>query len=55
MPSIPGPARVILVEGTDRVLPVYPEELSESARLQLESLGVEVRTGALVEWSTRPG
>jgi NADH dehydrogenase len=45
----PGSARVILVEGTDRVLPVYPEGLSESARLQLESLGVEVRTGALVE------
>ncbi len=45
----PGSARVILVEGTDRVLPVYPDSLSESARLQLESLGVEVRTGALVE------
>ena len=45
----PGSARVILVEGTDRILPVYPEGLSESARLQLESLGVEVRTGALVE------
>ncbi|HET7846449.1 MAG TPA: NAD(P)/FAD-dependent oxidoreductase, partial [Acidimicrobiia bacterium] len=45
----PGSARVILVEGTDRVLPVYPEGLSESARHQLESLGVEVRTGALVE------
>jgi NADH dehydrogenase len=45
----PGSARVILVEGTDRVLPVYPDRLSESARLQLESLGVEVRTGALVE------
>jgi NADH dehydrogenase len=45
----PGSARVILVEGTDRVLPVYPDGLSESARLQLESLGVEVRTGALVE------
>ncbi|MDP9494466.1 MAG: NAD(P)/FAD-dependent oxidoreductase, partial [Actinomycetota bacterium] len=45
----PGSARVILVEGTERVLPVYPDALSESARLQLESLGVEVRTGALVE------
>jgi NADH dehydrogenase len=45
----PGSARVILVEGTDRVLPAYPESLSESARLQLEDLGVEVRTGALVE------
>jgi NADH dehydrogenase len=45
----PGSARVILVEGTDRVLPPYPEKLSESARRQLESLGVEVRTDALVE------
>ena len=45
----PGSARVILVEGTDRVLPVYPDSLSESARLQLESLGVEVRTSSLVE------
>ena len=45
----PGSARVVLLEGTGRVLPVYPESLSASARLQLESLGVEVRTGALVE------
>ncbi len=35
----PGSARVILVEGAERVLPVYPEALSESARRQLESLG----------------
>ena len=45
----PAKARVILVEGADRVLPPYPERLSESARRQLENLGVEVRTGALVE------
>ncbi|NIP80605.1 MAG: FAD-dependent oxidoreductase, partial [Gemmatimonadetes bacterium] len=38
----------ILVEGTDRVLPSYPPDLSQSARRQLERLGVEVRTGALV-------
>ncbi|MDX1675108.1 MAG: NAD(P)/FAD-dependent oxidoreductase [Longimicrobiales bacterium] len=41
-------ARIILMEGADRVLPPYPPELSESARRQLESLGVEVRTGELV-------
>lgn len=41
-------ARVILLEGLDRVLPPYPPELSESARRQLEDLGVEVRTGAMV-------
>ena len=45
----PGSARVILVEGTDRVLPAYPEVLSRSARRQLETLGVEVRTDAMVE------
>ena len=44
----PGDARVLLLEGSDRVLPGYPEELSEKARDQLERLGVEVRTGALV-------
>ncbi len=41
-------ARVILVEGADRVLQGYPRELSERAREQLERLGVEVRTGARV-------
>ncbi len=44
----PAAARVILVEGTDRVLPPYPESLSASARRQLEALGVEVKTDALV-------
>jgi len=38
----PRSARVILVEGTDRVLPPFPPELSEKARLQLERLGVTV-------------
>jgi NADH dehydrogenase len=44
----PARARVILVEGASHVLPVYPEDLSESARRQLETLGVEVVTGTLV-------
>jgi NADH dehydrogenase len=44
----PGSARVILVEGKDRVLPVYPSELSEKARLQLVKLGVDVILGANV-------
>jgi NADH dehydrogenase len=44
----PSTARVILVEGTDRVLPPYVPSLSESAKRQLEELGVEVLTGALV-------
>jgi NADH dehydrogenase len=41
-------ARILLLEGGDRVLPTYPRDLSEKARRQLEKLGVEVRTGALV-------
>ena len=44
----PGEARVILLEGLDRVLPPYPPELSQKAREQLERLGVEVRTGTMV-------
>ncbi len=44
----PSRARVVLLEGTDRVLPPYPPDLSEKARRQLEDLGVEVRSGALV-------
>ncbi|HVZ93913.1 MAG TPA: NAD(P)/FAD-dependent oxidoreductase [Phycisphaerales bacterium] len=35
-------ARVILVEGEDRVLPPYPTELSRRAKDDLEKLGVEV-------------
>lgn len=41
-------ARILLVEGTSRVLPTYPAELSGKAQQQLERLGVEVRTDALV-------
>jgi len=41
-------ARIILLEGTDRVLPSFPPDLSLKAKQQLETLGVEVRTGAFV-------
>jgi NADH dehydrogenase len=40
--------RVILVEGGDRILPTFPPKLSEHARRDLNSLGVEVRTGTRV-------
>jgi NADH dehydrogenase len=36
----PRAARVVLIEGTSRVLPTYPERLSEKALQQLERLGV---------------
>jgi NADH:ubiquinone reductase (H+-translocating) len=41
-------ARIILVEGGPRVLPAFPENLSARAQRDLEELGVEVRTKALV-------
>ena len=41
-------ARIVLVEGVDRVLPTFPEKLSAAAQRQLERLGVEVRTGTRV-------
>jgi NADH:ubiquinone reductase (H+-translocating) len=41
-------AKIILVEGLDRVLPPYPPELSAQAEASLIELGVEVRTKALV-------
>jgi NADH:ubiquinone reductase (H+-translocating) len=40
--------RILLLEGVDRVLPTYPPALSAKAQRQLEKLGVEVRTGAMV-------
>lgn len=44
----PGTARVVLVEGGDRVLAAYDSGLSAYARRALERIGVEVRTGAVV-------
>jgi NADH dehydrogenase len=39
----PSSARVILVQGEPRLLPAFPEDLSEKALEQLRDLGVEVR------------
>src|SRR5215469_3295020 len=50
----PGQARIILLEGGPRVLPVYPKDLSASAEKQLTDLGVEVRTNAMVT-NVEPG
>jgi NADH:ubiquinone reductase (H+-translocating) len=41
-------AKIILVEGMDRVLPPYSPDLSAKAEASLVKLGVEVRTKALV-------
>src|SRR5882762_3539520 len=44
----PKSTKILLLEGGPRVLPTYPEELSSSAQEQLQKLGVEVRTSAMV-------
>lgn len=44
----PAHAHVILLEGSDRVLPPYVPELSEKARQQLIRLGVDVQTNQKV-------
>ncbi len=44
----PAAARILLLEGTDRILPFYPGSLPDKAQKQLEQLGVTVRTGTLV-------
>lgn len=41
-------ARIILVEGQGRVLPTFPEDLSQKAQAQLEKLGVTVWTSTRV-------
>ncbi len=41
-------AKIVLVEGMDRVLPPYPAELSAKAEASLVKLGVKVQTKALV-------
>jgi NADH:ubiquinone reductase (H+-translocating) len=41
-------AKIVLVEGLDRVLPPYPPELSAKAEASLVKLGVKVQTKALV-------
>jgi NADH dehydrogenase len=44
----PASARILLLEGADRVLPPYPPKLSVKAAASLAALGVTARTGALV-------
>jgi NADH dehydrogenase len=45
----PRAARVVLVEGLPRLLSAFPPELSDKAARQLARLGVEVRTGTMVQ------
>lgn len=41
-------AKVVLYEGSDRVLGTFAKELSDSAKTQLEDLGVEVKLNSFV-------
>lgn len=50
----PAKARVIILEGSPRILAAYPEDLSKKAMDQLAHLGVEVHTGAHVT-DVQPG
>ena len=50
----PKLARIILVEGGKRILPSYPQDLTEKAIKQLNQLGVEVRAGEQVK-DVQPG
>lgn len=51
----PSQARVILIEGDERILSGFPEDLSASALRQLQALGVEVITGAHAKNLTEGG
>ncbi len=44
----PAGARILLLEGGDRVLPGYPEDLSLKASAALKRMGVTLRTGVFV-------
>jgi NADH:ubiquinone reductase (H+-translocating) len=45
----PRSARIILIEGAPRILPTFAESLSRKAHARLTRMGVEIRTGVLVE------
>ncbi|MGH9355808.1 MAG: NAD(P)/FAD-dependent oxidoreductase [Terriglobia bacterium] len=51
----PEEARIILMEGSPRVLPTYPEDLSAKAEYLVAKLGVEVRKGVRVVGVDREG
>jgi NADH dehydrogenase len=44
----PAHARILLLEGLDRILSTYPPKLSDKAVQSLNRLGVTVRTGTIV-------
>jgi NADH dehydrogenase len=51
----PADARILLMEGSPRLLPTFPPDLSASAERALAHLGVETHTGATVVDLNRGG
>jgi NADH dehydrogenase FAD-containing subunit len=51
----PAHARIMLVQSAPRLLPTFPETLSEITRRSLEKLGVEVRLNSKVEQINEAG
>jgi NADH dehydrogenase len=51
----PEEAEIILLDGAPRVLPPFPEDLSEKAAHSLARLGVEVKNGVMVKDIDREG
>src|ERR1041384_8258234 len=45
----PRSAHILLFEAAPRILPTYPEQLSERAHFHLQRIGVDVRTNSKVE------
>ena len=45
----PASARILLIEGSPRILAHLPPDLSASAQRQLEKMGVQIRTGVHVK------
>jgi NADH dehydrogenase len=45
----PEEAEIILVDGAPRVLPPFPQDLSEKAAHSLAKLGIQVKTGVMVK------
>jgi len=45
----PEEAQIILLDGAPRVLPPFPEELTQKAARSLAKLGVQVQTGVMVK------
>ncbi|MBN6739606.1 FAD-dependent oxidoreductase [Acidithiobacillus sp. MC6.1] len=51
----PASARVVLIQSAPRILPTFPESLSEKAKQSLERLGVEVMLKSRVEHIDQDG